>query len=293
MQKTNISNGGNIFTIGVMDTGLFIITKNLYVFELPKSNLSKSQHELDLYDTYPVPLNLKWPVLYESRFKQIRPKISNSFTLMTRNEDLLVFITKSMPQGVNFDVKKNQVSEGWEFEEDGVFVSSNEPNIAYFFRKHNNGVQVTRFQLDHGKLAQIDTYKNICKYKKTVFVTSHACPKENAHMDVQHGYVHRNNFYLFGADSIYILSVDIYRKDETAGFVYETPYSEFFNCDDMDAASDSGKQFVYLVFYLFSVLFFSSFSGNYHYDCGGSVDFGVHHLHPERLDLILNVDNVD
>lgn len=259
MRNTTVTKRLNVLTVGLTQDSLLLITRDFYVYEVPRDDLSRSIDKLYL-NAKAMPIQDKWPALWNAeKFKQIRDNIYNSFFVLDNESTYLCLTTNNQQTdnlGVNFQLRESKIFEGWTYypgdttESSSVLISNDKIGIFYSMRRLDQTLQMTRYKFSASTVRESDNiylmedYSNICvNGKRQLVVTKQKC-KENFQRDLMLGFVNNRNFILFGKDRVYVFGEKIYESKDVPMSYHEVAYNEFFFCNatiDLNKDTDSRK----------------------------------------------------
>ncbi|OTF79356.1 hypothetical protein BLA29_004989, partial [Euroglyphus maynei] len=243
----NESNKLNIMAVGLTRHHMIVVTDDFYVFEVGRNKMQTSIHNLYL-DAKPLPLSEKYPELSGNhRFRQIKSDIYNAFIVIDDDGSWLCFTTKpdSPYNGINFNMEKSTISEGWSFTAPWkeVLISTTEPCNFYAIRRHEGQFQICTYQCSKStikeskKIQNKDDYRSICysdeSDDKMIFIypDGRHC-KNPVQWPILKGFVADGKFYLFGKNFIYTFDENAYDHSSTREPypVRSETYDSFFIC---------------------------------------------------------------
>uniref|UniRef100_A0A6P6YLI6 Uncharacterized protein LOC113799593 n=1 Tax=Dermatophagoides pteronyssinus TaxID=6956 RepID=A0A6P6YLI6_DERPT len=242
----------NILAVGLTRKHLLLITRDFYVYELPKDSLDSSINRLYLNAT-PTPLSVKYPVLFNSsEFNSIKKELFNAFILIDNKTDWLCITTwdkETDEAGIKYDLINDKVQSGFYFlgDQKELLISTDKHSMFYSLRysQKTNGLEIATYTYSDSDVSinLTNPYRVICygdEQKQTLIIKKYGemCENHPVKWPIMNGFVAGDRFYLFEKNNTQIFSEDAYMKPNKAVSIEKSKYSSFFICPGSSLAEN-------------------------------------------------------
>lgn len=222
--------------------GIILITRQLYVYFMPRYKLNAYEYGINLSDSMPVPLEYKLPSLYNNpRFYKNRDNLQSAFVLIGKRSEYLSFMLAD-DKGLNFDLKQNQVTDGFARDEARhmYYISSEIIGVLYFLKRVKSTYVMNRYRVkgleekgDNTSLDLIDNDRILCLNSRKLYmlyiIDEDNC-EEFVTWPVMGGMATNGQFHLFALEKVYIFDESAYLKVNKSVSITEIAYEDYFLC---------------------------------------------------------------
>lgn len=244
----------NLLTVGKTPERLLLITKDLFVYDVAADSMDSALDKLYLRSK-PMPLEEKYPTFYSHQlFKQAKDVIFNAWVISDMEGDWICITVRVSTgrDGVNYNIKLNEVVLGWKYFEnpEEVLLSTQQPCKFYSVRHNDGGLKIQIYGCFGNSIRkknaigplQHEFFKICFDQSKTKIMIDRSCGSGTpVQWPVLNGFVSGEKFYLFSDRSIYVFPESAYNQRGQPVEFKQRSYDSFFNCPGIIIPSTLSK----------------------------------------------------